>query len=106
MKLTKTIVISLLTGTMVIGTIGCSSTQPTTINFNSDEPKVEQYEEDIILTQKIILQLKQQLHKRVKRLQQHQRLLQNQVVINQVINNKRILNQVIHNQIMNNKIQK
>lgn len=46
MKLTKTLAITLLTGTMVIGTIGCSSTQPTTINFNSDEPKVEQYEED------------------------------------------------------------
>lgn len=46
MKLTKTLAIPLLTGTMVIGTIGCSSTQPTTINFNSDEPKVEQYEED------------------------------------------------------------
>ena len=46
MKLTKTLVISLLTGTMIIGTIGCSSTQPTTINFNSDEPKVEQYEEE------------------------------------------------------------
>lgn len=46
MKLTKTLAITLLTGTMVIGTIGCSSTQPTTINFNSDEPKVEQYKED------------------------------------------------------------
>lgn len=46
MKLTKTLAITLLTGSMVIGTIGCSSTQPTTINFNSDEPKIEQYEED------------------------------------------------------------
>lgn len=46
MKLTKTLAITLLTGTMVIGTIGCSNTQPTTINFNSGEPKIEQYKED------------------------------------------------------------
>lgn len=46
MKLTKTLAITLLTGTMVIGTIGCSNTQPTTINFNSDKPKIEQYKED------------------------------------------------------------
>lgn len=46
MKLTKTLAITLLTGTMVVGTIGCSNTQPTTINFNSDTPKIEQYKDD------------------------------------------------------------
>ena len=56
MKLTKTLAITLLTGTMVIGTIGCSSTQPTTINFNSDEPKIEQVNPKIQTNKKPVVQ--------------------------------------------------